>query len=240
MTDQPTAGIGTLEYAKRTPFRRRTWLRRGIIFAIVLASAAAWHWGHDLRDRIVLLYRQHACLAYAAPPEQVVFDSNPARVAILARDRNYAIVKGCAFRMPPAQWDRYFAAVGNSATSVNAQRAILFLHECRSPNGIRFMVELERTGGANASAYFLQGYDVESNVVRPAGATHSAVYCPENFDVDVSDIISATDIRIYAGQPDPSDPSHFTIRYESGGKIATASGRVDNNGHLSLTHAIGW
>jgi len=77
-----------------------------------------------------------------------MFDSDPVRVAVLGGDPNYAIVRGCAFRKPPAYWDQYFTAAGVSSSPVGSQRAILFLHECRSPDGSRFLVEVERTAAA--------------------------------------------------------------------------------------------
>jgi len=203
--------------------------------AIALALAVGWRWGRGWRDKAVLLYHQRACMMYTAPPQQVVFDSDPSRVAILAHDPNYAIVRGCAFRNPPGHWDSYTAAIGNSMALRGSQRALLFLHECRSPDGSRFLVEIERTAAADESAYFIQSYDVESNVYRPATASRPAVYVMNAYPIDVMDsTLPHTDIRIYAGQPDPADPSHFTIRYETGGKTRTVDGRVDNQGHLSL------
>jgi hypothetical protein len=239
MVDPPTSLPALLEYAKRPRLGRRKWVRGAIVVLIVIVSTVGWRWGRDWRDRIVLLYDQRACLA-TAPPQQVAFDSDPARVARLAGDPNYAVVLGCAFRKPPAFWDQFLAAVGNSLGPARSQRALLFLHECRAPDGSRFIVELERTAAADESAYFIQGYDVESNVYRPATATHPAVSITNAFAIDVIDSVSGhTDIRIYAGQPDTSDPSHFTIRYESGGKTGTVDGRVDSQGHLSLARPAG-
>ena len=40
----------------------------------------------------MLLYHQHGCLNYTAPPDQVVFDSDPIRVAKLANDPVHDVV----------------------------------------------------------------------------------------------------------------------------------------------------
>ena len=40
--------------------------------------------------------------------------------------------------------------------------------------------------------------------------------------------------RVYAGQVDPNDPSHFTIRYQIWGQEDIVDGRLDNTGKLTL------
>jgi hypothetical protein len=42
-------------------------------------------------------------------------------------------------------------------------------------------------------------------------------------------------VRIYAGQPDPNDPSHFTIRYQMWGKEDILDGRLGNDDQVTLT-----
>ena len=45
--------------------------------------------------------------------------------------------------------------------------------------------------------------------------------------------------RFYAGQPDPADPSHFTIDYDLNGKRGTLDGRLKPNGRLEFTASGG-
>jgi hypothetical protein len=52
-------------------------------------------------------------------------------------------------------------------------------------------------------------------------------------------IKSPQTFRFYAGQPDPADPSHFTIDYDLNGKRGTIHGRLKENGRLELTPAAG-
>jgi hypothetical protein len=42
-------------------------------------------------------------------------------------------------------------------------------------------------------------------------------------------------IRIYAGQADPADPSHFTIRYQMWGQEDILDGRLDGHDNVTLT-----
>lgn len=224
-----------LDYAKRPSLKRRRWLAGFVALAILAASMVGWRWGGNWFDKGVMLYRQHRCLTYAAPADRVVFDSNPQRVQALAADRSYAIVRGCAFWKPLSYWDQYFGSLKFVASPSGSQRALLFLHECRSPEGGRFLVELERVVGKEESPDFIQGYDVECNVIQVGTLSSPPRQILYPYEIDVLDSIGPhTDIRIYAGQIDPSDPAHFTIRYESGGKSATINGRVDNEGHVTL------
>jgi hypothetical protein len=42
-------------------------------------------------------------------------------------------------------------------------------------------------------------------------------------------------VRIFAGQPDPGDPSHFTIRYQMWGQEDIVDGRLDDHERITLT-----
>jgi hypothetical protein len=42
-------------------------------------------------------------------------------------------------------------------------------------------------------------------------------------------------VRIYAGQVDPDDAAHFTIRYEMWGRSDVLDGRLDDNDNVTLT-----
>ncbi len=41
-------------------------------------------------------------------------------------------------------------------------------------------------------------------------------------------------LQFYAGQPDPNDPSRFTIRYKLDGQLGTIEGWVDEGAGVSL------
>jgi hypothetical protein len=41
-------------------------------------------------------------------------------------------------------------------------------------------------------------------------------------------------VRVYAGQPDPADPAHFTIAYELDGKKGVIDGYVGNDDRVTL------
>jgi hypothetical protein len=54
------------------------------------------------------------------------------------------------------------------------------------------------------------------------------------WDVEVMFPTTPPQVRIYAGQVDPADASHFTIRYEMWGQTDVLDGRLDNNDGITL------
>jgi hypothetical protein len=221
-----------LDYAPaQKPSRWRVIRRAALWVAVALLAVLAIRRGPDFLRRVAFLYHQRGCLRYTAVPEQVVFDSNPARVAILASDPNFAIVGGCAFRKPPADW----AAVRSSLSiATPPSSAVLFLHK-RVVNGVPRLIMVERTAAAAESPYFIAGYDVDQHAIDPATVTRAPSDIRQMYGLDVIDSIGPhTDIRIYAGQPDPADDSRFTIRYEFEGKSHVIEGRVAADGRIDF------
>jgi hypothetical protein len=222
-----------LDYVPAAPLRRKRRIRRVVLLCLGVATAVAgFRWGPTTWARTILLYHQRNCLRYTAPPDQVVFESDPARVALLAVDPNYVIAGGCAFRKPPPDW----VAIGpTAAVRTTGPVAMIFLHELKT-GGVSRLVGIERAVGATASPYFIAGYDVETHSIRPASFRQPQV-SEQHFawPIDVMDGIAPhLDIRIYAGQVDPADGSHFTIRYEHRGTTGTADGYLRADGRIDL------
>lgn len=200
-----------------------------------MLALASWKWGRDTWNRGMLLYHQRGCMRYVAPAEQVVFDSDPARVALLAKDANFSVMGGCAFRKAPGDWTALSA--GTSAPLAGTgPAALLFLHERKNKSGVSRLVAVERTAAAGESAYFLNGYDVMPHILIPVGWKGALKEISFGYPIDVVDSVGPhTDIRIYAGQPDPADESHFTIRYERKGKVNVVDGYLDDRSGVTMT-----
>jgi hypothetical protein len=223
-----------LDYAPAAPLRRRRFIRRTVAIVMIAGlTFASLHWGQEFWTKALFLHHQRGCLRYTAPPEQVIFDSDPARVAVLAKDKNFVISGGCAYRKPPPDWEAMWAGL-SPRVPITKPSAVIFLHE-RTVGGIRRLIVVERTAAANESPLFLPGYDVDTRAIDPATVRRGARDIPMMFASDVSDMVGQPfDLRIYAGQPDPADDLHFTIRYEFRGKTHTADGRVRADGGVDF------
>ena len=227
----------TLAYApsQTISFWRR--LRRALgICLLITVALVGWKWGLLAWNRALVVYHQHQCLSYTAPADQVVFDTDPGRIAKLASDSNYIVAGGMASRRRLTNWDSYLARFRSlMGLARPANNPILFMHERKSPNGTVRLVVVERTAGLSEPAYFILGFDVDGLAIEPGTITRPPHWQPFGWDIDV--IYNPgphRDIRIYAGQVDPADASHFTIRYESGGKTNIADGNLGDDGEVHL------
>src|SRR5687767_1782300 len=108
-----TEAAAELHYAPSPPLRRRRATRRIIIVAFtIIALLASIRWYPQVREHVLILLWQRACLNHRAPRDQVVFDQDPERVAALLRDPRYQSGPPPhpeAFLVPP-QWPLLFSA----------------------------------------------------------------------------------------------------------------------------------
>jgi hypothetical protein len=235
-SDLRDSSSSPLDYAPAQKPSRWRVIRRAILWiAVALLAVLCVRRGPDFLRRVVFLYHQRGCLRYTAAADEVVFDSNPARVAILASDPNFVIFRGCAFRKPSADWSAVRS--GLSVSTRPGSPAVLFLHE-RVAGGTPWLVVVERIEAANASPRFIPYYDVVAHAISPATITSAASGIHFGYIVEVDDM-GSDDIRIHAGQSDPADGSRFTIRYEVRGKSHLVEGRVAANGRIEFHHLDG-
>ena len=226
-----------LQYQPQKHARRNRKIFQLSVLVIVLTIAyIAIKHGPTWYRTIKLLSNQRTCLNYSAPADQIVFETNPAKVAMLANDANYVIVNGCAYRKPPADWLDIDPTGGwglRRANVANPPMALIYLHEFSVKNEKR-LIGIERRAGTAESPHFLPGYDIE--VRNFSVATLKNPISNElamAFPIDVIDTITPKlDMRIYAGQPVANDPSRFTVRYENNGEKFEVKLHVDQNGWI--------
>jgi hypothetical protein len=223
-----------LDYAPAPPVLRRRWVRR-LILGMVLLSAlgAAVQWGPGAYRQASVLYWQRQCMRYTAPGEMVVYESDPNAGAVLqSADRHYQLAAAGSWGRSatrtatgylPECWNR-FSRVAPGFLPPTAP--VVFLHELRTPSGQRRLVSVVATFEPSELPLFISGYDVSATVIAPA----TWRMLPRNRTGGVAlSVLSGPQpkpphVRVYAGQPDPADPSHFTIRYEVDGVEHVADG----------------
>jgi hypothetical protein len=128
---------------------------------------------------------------------------------------------------------------------------VVFMHELRHPQtGQRRLVCVTHLGFCSwwdaAQSNYLSGENFVVERIRPAGLRGSPEFLgegiyvetqrraakPNTADTQFPDPQNPPDViqRIYAGQLDPDDPSHFTISYDTPAGPRTLDGRLAADG----------
>jgi hypothetical protein len=195
---------------------QRRWPRR-IFIAVILACAfvLSARYGPDGVAFLEFIYLQARCAGYSAPADQVVYEEDPARAAKLLQGEAYREVRflrpeqgSMAIRKLDI-WTRYLTAHRGTAEDLR-DCAPLFLHELSAPAGAKRIVYV------GYSYYHLHAgrFIVLDKAKSPKTAkAHFSASAPLFDDLFPTHVLPR-DLRFYAGQIDPDDPSHFTIPFQ--------------------------
>jgi hypothetical protein len=210
--------ITSLAYAARKPKMRR-WLPLGSILIAVAACifALAGRFGpagwNELRSW--QMRRQWATCTIAA--DQVVLDMSKEPIV---DPRYVGYMRLFPGYHPPERWN--FTRV-----KVLATEGTIFLHEMHSPSGHRVLVCVDVHGVELCSPRH-RFVSFDSSVYTPRGVplegydAYSGYAWPVNCGLNDR-------LRFFAGQVDPKDPSHLTVRYDWNGVSGHIDGRLDDD-----------
>lgn len=203
-----------LDYAP--PPRRRA--RRRIIVAITALAllAGAWKYGPGAWDHARLLYYQGKCLSYGGAADEVVYEDDGKAVI---RSRYSALLTNYhAVRSWPGA----------------KQGALLFMHEMKTPEGEARLVTVEAT--LRIGVFSRPQVEYERAVMKLADLwskrRNRTQYTHSTMDRPPLSAGQVYPLKIFAGQPDPQNPSHFTIRFELGGKEGMFDGWLESDGRV--------
>ena len=217
-------------------------------------------WGRWPRLQTDILLAQRRCLTFADPPGRVVLDMGAHRLAVLSVDKGYREARTFEF----LAWNPTSGAVSMHAEEVLGdldaackrmkhwnglqnpklppsfsslsfldsapnRPPVLFLHGLRAGGEPERLVVLhadESPGGA-VSLY--------ATVFSPAGLAGELVALGSR-SVSPSTRLQVEGLRIFAGKPDPADPSRFTLDYENSAGKGTIEVRLlpDDETQLKL------
>jgi hypothetical protein len=202
-----------LDYQK--PPRRWRMGRRTVFLLLLITSVAiAIVWGPPLKKRATFLYWRHECLNYTMPVGLVVYDSStPTQV-----------LSPCI----PAQ--RFAQIMGQVLPS----SSVIFLHRMNRPDGAERLVELSillNVGAVRGSILGLPGSITFVLTVSSARGSNDTPTC----DFNSLMFPAAAHVKIFTGQPDSQNPSHFAFDYEIDGNRHTSDVWLDNSDHLLMT-----
>jgi hypothetical protein len=227
--------MSTLDYAPHpVPLLRRRRVRVAIGAAAIVLTLGwlAASFGRALLDNVDYWRLQRACLRYTAPSDRVVFTTRSAEANALAR-------QGGGFHgfYLPGRFDiagyeppelRHLFGFSGMVILGDPGRNVAFLHERTSPNGHRRLIILCADGTAAGRTMGLWSTVLEPvSVLSSRRHQYSAVFAELFHDV-------TGDFRVFAGQPDPNDLSHFTIGYELAGTPGIIDGWLEDSGDVRL------
>jgi hypothetical protein len=194
-----------LNYAPHTPAHKR--LSRWIIIASILLAciASSLWWLPTEWRRIQLLYWQQQCLAYTTAADQVVFDP-----------------KSSGPPKCPQEWTKFY-----SIYSPPGFRSVgtLFLHELHRPDGQRRLVALDLDSRDPVVSVVFPRVFVPGNLLQSAYETSSV---SSSYEIPVPSAI------IFAGMPDPADPTHFTFKAQLNATVVIFDGWLGNDDRITI------
>jgi hypothetical protein len=194
----------------------------GVAVLINLYGGVIW-------AELLFMHHRHQLATFVMPPESVAFDTNDRQPSRPLRGRAPLGAKGQSINGLIAPCRQYLPG------ELAAVEGTLFLHRLtRVGDGVSGIACV----GVSGCDYQFQGKvdrEVQLHITfcepnRPSshrfnGGTTATWYidCP------------ATDhLRFFAGQPDGSDLSHFTVRYELNGVPGVINGYLESTGILRL------
>jgi hypothetical protein len=226
-----------LEYAPPPSWHRRRWFRRTVLLVCVFAIAAAgWRWAPEKWQRAKLLYWQRQCLNYSPSADEVVYDQEPGGAPLLLYKPGYQKWSRGGFEggtlatasKVPECYRRFQEE--ESGTTYVMQNPVLFLHERRALSGRRYLVVV--TGDD-----FFQAWDtIDQLDIHTRGSFTVGGW--SDYPQHTGGLLAMSAIlppprkphtlRVFAGQADPENESHFTIRYEVDGRSNSIDGYVQD------------
>ncbi len=207
-----------LDYAPPPPLANRAGFRRAIFWialAALLISAIAS--GPRIWRRAVLIHRQNQCLSYSSGPRQIVFE--------LLKDQDFDFTAVAARdRFIDAMDQRRWAAV------------TLFCHQRSRPDGKRRLVIIEMNGpqiSGPGAGHRLEPTALIAVSVYEIGSMLQPPRLLSDGQLDVLQL-SPVPFRLFAGQADPADLSHFTIDFTAAGQRRAINGWLLDNDSVRL------
>jgi hypothetical protein len=252
MTMPPTnlaPSAAPLDYAPAP--RNRRWINRVIVASLLLGVAlVVWKWGPTWWRRAEILHWQHQCLQCSLSPDTIVYEEDPTEVtALLAGNPNYhpyplqrrsspqaAPSPATAAALHISDWDRLTGTLPGFHPSL-LKPAVIFLHERISPAGHRRLVCVTYgPSGDTFTSQFVHSLNCDTFTVTPGTWSQPPIYPPQGWMYDVLTGWPRKPplVRIFAGQPDPNDPAHFTIRYRIWGQEDVLDGHLLDNDQVTL------
>ncbi len=216
---------------ENAPSRARRWMRRAIMPAVLIATVVvAIFFGPTAIRRFQVLSVQRRAMNYLPAADHVVYETNPDRAGLLMRNRGdyFALSSsGVPVIEFAATWRDFYRLAQPPGRK---PAAVLFLHERRSPMGQRRLVAVDTLGSDSDGPLVFR-----AAVFRPGDAfAPPGILATCNWTQPLNDRAAGRIVRIYAGQCDPGDDTHFSITWQTSSGNETVDGWLLNDEQVAM------
>ncbi len=214
-----------LDYAPAPPLHRSAAVRRWARVALIVGLFVGIVWiSPRIIQRLRLLRLQQQWMRYSAPPSEVVYENDPAEMTrLLAAPSRYLRSTNqphFAYRVPDVP--QLFGQIGFGEAA-----GTVFAHRMITKQSVERLVHVQLYHMASISPW--GSVDIElsacpyepASFYRPLRSRHGRTARGDGSWIRIS---PGDTLRIFAGQMDPKDPSHFTVDYLLNGVRHTVDG----------------
>jgi hypothetical protein len=251
--ESPTSTVGPIEYASGAT-RGKSWVRVGIwVCCLISVVALGVRFGPGWAHRAQVMYWQRQCVNDAPAAGTVVYEEDAVEAGTLLKSGRdffaYAIARGpagtskvdAAARVPEYWWKLeglLALRAAGVARGGPGYGAVVYLGERVSPGGKRRLICVRYQAGVSTfAAAWVAGFDYHPTVLTRAewdGSGGTPSYGMWAFSVLSGWPQHEVKVRMYAGQADAKDRSHFTIRYFMWGQEDTLDGYLGDDQQVTL------
>jgi len=234
---QPT-GI-PLQYAPGTPTRLRRIWRRALRVALasttgVLVALSAFWFVPEVVHHYRQVERWRKQGQAVTSPAQVVYDDDPARaVALLASAPASGYIpfpQGGTSRPGAVSWVNPAERSGSIAIFYGSAFLHTRLPRCRDAR--EQLVEMDLISRQEGDRGVTLGFRVMLS--HPRQGWGGVTVSEHRSTMLLPGLNEKTNLRLFAGQADPGDRSHFTIRYEADQATGLVDGWLNTNAGVDL------
>jgi hypothetical protein len=207
-----------LPYAPPLPWHRSRKAQRTVIGLLILAAiTCSAVWAFRFAQQLRFLHQQHRWMRYTMQADRIILAAGDAAMPLL-NDPDYF--------HPTRSWDghRFTDAVRNpnklAADPYWGSLPLIFLHQRRAPDGGDRLISVFPTLDRTKDYSLLAEAEVPANAQpgsRPSLCKAMGISGEYRFEAPMN-------LKVFAGQPDPADESHFTIRFDLDGKFNIIDG----------------
>jgi hypothetical protein len=205
-----------LHYAPGPPKHHRWLWRISTLCGCIALALVLYSWSPLAVRHFRLIYWQKKCLQATASAGQIVFQFNDPSAKTSTQ-----------FVLP--EWNLFLSAF--SPIFRASTDGTIFLHRLKRPDGTERLVGVDlRMIHATDTLWF----DADPSVFSTGGMFSSPAYAKMNSPTLLMDVRDYPTFRIYAGQLDPTDDSHFTFTLEADHKKYTFDGYLKSDDSILI------